>query len=301
MEPALKQRLLGAAVLIALAVIFLPMFFSGTPPKSGEQSVSLDIPAQPDAQLQSRVYSLSPEGSGTTAPAHGNVVATTAPMPAPVASVAVPPPSTPVATSPAVTQKPSQPPVAPATTKPVVTTSPGTAADQKYLVSLGVYADRGNAESRLATARKLGFSVYLESVPVSGKAANGVRVGPFSGRATAEAARLKLQDAIAGSRPTLVALDGTRSGDAPASAQPMNQPGGWAVQLAALRDRNDAVAMRNRVRGAGFEAFIDDVKGKDGTWWRVRVGPRTERADAEKLAAEIKAKLGMQGNVVTHP
>jgi cell division septation protein DedD len=57
----LKTRLLGAAVLIALAVLFVPMFFSSKPPApGGDQSVSLAIPPAPDGELQTRTMSLNP-------------------------------------------------------------------------------------------------------------------------------------------------------------------------------------------------------------------------------------------------
>ncbi|HEY1138760.1 MAG TPA: sporulation protein, partial [Lysobacter sp.] len=39
MEPALKQRVIGAVVLIALAVIFLPMLIKGPAPESGASNV----------------------------------------------------------------------------------------------------------------------------------------------------------------------------------------------------------------------------------------------------------------------
>src|SRR5690349_18817423 len=68
----LKTRLLGAFVLIALAVLFVPMFFSSTPPvTSGDQAVSLAIPPAPDRDLQTRTMSLTPDApasSGTAAP-----------------------------------------------------------------------------------------------------------------------------------------------------------------------------------------------------------------------------------------
>jgi len=61
LESVLKTRLLGAAVLIALAVLFLPMFFSSTPPaKGGDESVSLAIPPAPDRDLQTKTMSLTP-------------------------------------------------------------------------------------------------------------------------------------------------------------------------------------------------------------------------------------------------
>ena len=58
----LKTRLLGAAVLIALAVLFVPMFFSSSPPApGGDQAVNLAIPPAPDRDLQTRTMSLSPD------------------------------------------------------------------------------------------------------------------------------------------------------------------------------------------------------------------------------------------------
>jgi cell division septation protein DedD len=68
----LKTRLLGAFVLIALLVIFVPMFFSSNPPPAtaSDQSVSLAIPPAQDSNLQTRTMSLSPgapANAGTTA------------------------------------------------------------------------------------------------------------------------------------------------------------------------------------------------------------------------------------------
>ena len=47
MDTRLKQRLIGAAVLIALAVIFLPMLVQGPAPDSGVSDVPLDVPGEP--------------------------------------------------------------------------------------------------------------------------------------------------------------------------------------------------------------------------------------------------------------
>ncbi|WP_426661190.1 SPOR domain-containing protein [Rhodanobacter aciditrophus] len=84
----MKTRLLGAFVLIALLVIFVPMFFSSNPPPAtaGDQSVSLAIPPAQDSNLQTRTMSLSPgapANAGTTAvptpAAAGTAAATVAP------------------------------------------------------------------------------------------------------------------------------------------------------------------------------------------------------------------------------
>lgn len=57
----MKTRLLGAAVLIALAVLIVPMFISSNPPAtSGDETVSLAIPPAPDRDLQTKTMSLTP-------------------------------------------------------------------------------------------------------------------------------------------------------------------------------------------------------------------------------------------------
>lgn len=301
MDPALKQRLLGAAVLIALAVVFVPMFFPGAPPETESAAVSLDIPAEPGTELKSRVFELDVPGQ----PARSKTSAPASALPEPIDEAAQPPAAAQSSPTPGVsgteTKADAPKPDANAadTEKPAVPV--GTAAAPRFAISLGVFAKVGNADARLAKAKLLGYPAYMETVQVDGKSAHGVRVGPFDGRASAEAARLRLKAEMPGDKPSLVALGGTRSKDAPASAVASNAAGGWAVQLAASRSRADALKLRDEARKAGFEAFVDDTQDSNGTWWRVRVGPRAQRADAEKLKQAVKQKLGRDGLVVAHP
>src|SRR5690606_32303374 len=75
MEPALKQRLIGAAVLVAIAVIFLPMLIKGPAPESGVSDISLDLPDTPRSGFETRELPLvtpPARGSGSvTAPDSG--------------------------------------------------------------------------------------------------------------------------------------------------------------------------------------------------------------------------------------
>lgn len=74
MEPALKTRLIGAFVLIAIAVIVVPMLFPGAPPSGNkEQSLDLNIPQPPDSQMQSRSLSLATGSSAAVAASSGGV------------------------------------------------------------------------------------------------------------------------------------------------------------------------------------------------------------------------------------
>ena len=54
MDTALKQRLIGAVVLVALAVIFLPMLIKGPAPDSGVSDVPLAVPAAPAGGFETR-------------------------------------------------------------------------------------------------------------------------------------------------------------------------------------------------------------------------------------------------------
>jgi len=68
MDSQLKQRLIGAAVLIALAVIFVPMFLSSPPPKAPGETVNLDIPPPPERQFQTQVLTNEPPKPAPAAP-----------------------------------------------------------------------------------------------------------------------------------------------------------------------------------------------------------------------------------------
>lgn len=60
MDSGLKKRLIGAAVLIVLAVIFVPMLLPG---KSGPDNVSLKIPPAPSGDMQTRILKVGPDAA----------------------------------------------------------------------------------------------------------------------------------------------------------------------------------------------------------------------------------------------
>src|SRR5689334_15391443 len=67
MDSALKQRLLGAAVLIALAIIFVPMFLSNAP-QQDTTTLNLDVPRAPERKFETRTLPVT-EPTPTAAPA----------------------------------------------------------------------------------------------------------------------------------------------------------------------------------------------------------------------------------------
>lgn len=286
MDSALKQRLLGAAVLIALAVIFLPMIFSGSAPKQESATLNLEIPPAPDRELDTRVLPVDP----------GRPPAVQAPVAEPVVAVEVPAPT------PAPAPAPAEPVPAPApsTAAPApAPAGPGEAANGRFLVHLGVYTTTKNAEDLVAALKRDGFSAFSEPHEFQGRSARRVRVGPYADRAAAEAARIRIRQAKPDVPGSVVAVAEAASSDAPAGAVPADRAGGWAVQLGAFKTLDEANKLKGRLQTAGFVGYVDKLVTDEQTLWRVRAGPETDRSGADKLRGRIRDKLKVDGIVVT--
>jgi DedD protein len=300
MDLSLKQRLLGAVVLIALAVIFIPMFLSGPAPQQSSETVNLAIPPAPDREFQNRVLPVDSAKDAakpaTAAPVTSEPLAT---VETPPRAAPIPQPTEPVPTPPAETAKAEAPPAAPAPAAKPTASEPGRAANARFYVHLGIYAETKNANDLVGALKQGGFPAFAEASQYQGKPAERVRVGPYEDRAAAEAARLRIKQL----RPTVpgsvVELADDLKEDAPASALAANRAGGWAVQLGAFKTVDEANKLRDRLKGAGFVAFVDKADTDSGTLWRVRAGPETDRGNADKLRGRIKDKLKIDGIVVT--
>ncbi|HET9033924.1 MAG TPA: SPOR domain-containing protein [Dokdonella sp.] len=301
----MKQRLLGAVVLIALAIIFLPMLFSGSAPKQDSVTTNMEIPPQPTREFETRVLAVDtankdasrlPEHQAQSREPVASVDTQVPPrvevMPEAVNSIDTSePPSAAIA-------KPVSEATTPATVEQV---EAGKAADGKYLVHLGVYAASGNASDLVAQLKKSGFPAFAESVDYKGKPAKRVRVGPFTDRAEAEAARIRIKQVRSDVPSSIVGVAEDAKADAPATAVAKTAAGAWAVQLGAFATVEDANKLKGRLSAAGFVGFVDKFTTEGKTLWRVRAGPEIERANAEKLRDQIKDKLKMDGLIVTQP
>ena len=304
MDLSLKQRLLGAVVLIALAIIFVPMFLSGPAPQQTSETVNLAIPPAPDREFQNRVLPVdaTPKAPTSTASAPTEPVTN-----APLATVETPPrpagipqPTEPVSTAPAQASAPPKAEPAPKAEAPkVADNAPGRAANGRFYVHLGVYTVAKNADDLVASLKQGGFPAFTEASEAQGKAASRVRAGPYEDRAAAEAARLRIKQMNPSVASSVVQLADDAKADAPATALPAARAGGWAVQLGAFKTVEEANKIRDRLKGAGFVAYVDKVNAESGTLFRVRAGPEADRGNADKLKGRIKDKLKMDGMVVT--
>lgn len=173
LDKGLKQRIVGALVLVALAVIFLPMLFSR---EDELRQVVVDAPAMPDKPSMPEVE-LEPVN-----------------VPEPVAEEAVPPvepvpqsPSEPVAEAPRQQAEVAQAP----TVAPQAEPASGLDASNlpvSWSVQLASLSSRAGAERLQKTLRSNGYNAYIRTFD----GMNRVFVGPVIERAEADRLRDQL-------------------------------------------------------------------------------------------------------------
>ncbi|MHB1947731.1 MAG: SPOR domain-containing protein [Gammaproteobacteria bacterium] len=74
----------------------------------------------------------------------------------------------------------------------------------------------------------------------------------------------------------------------------------WAVQLGSFKNKDNAIRLADRLRAAGFRAFIHNVKSaKYGPQTRVYIGPEYKQASAVKLSSKIEQQMKMRGFIVS--
>ena len=215
MDTGLKQRLIGAAVLVALAVIFLPMLVKGPAPDSGVSDVPITMPDGPAAGIETRELPLVMPGE---VPKGGAVGMDTTPMDRPATASVKPAAGNP---DPAATD-----PDQSVSSDPASTTSllPATAAGGDYAVHFGAYASQKGADTVVALAKAAQLPAYSETATVNGKPAFRVRIGPYATRAEAESVRLKALEVRSDVPVKVVTLD----------AEPATAPSVPATAVAAV-------------------------------------------------------------------
>lgn len=200
MDTALKQRLIGAVVLVALAVIFLPMLIKGPAPDSGVSDVPLAVPASPNGEFETRELPLVAPGAAPQGGAVG-LQGGAAPANPPPATVSE---AVPLGADPA----------------PTAGMQPAQTAAGKFAVNFGAYATAADADAVIARLKQSTLPAFSEPTTINGRSAYRVRVGPYADRAEAEAARLKATQVRSDVKAQVVTLDASTAVPAPAAAVP---------------------------------------------------------------------------------
>lgn len=191
MERRLKERLTGAAVLVLLAVIFIPMLLNDTTDYNSEIT-GTNIPSRPEGEFSSRIVPLNqaqpepeqkqekPENSG----AGGNEEGESSAAAAPASSVDVTEP------------EPVEKTVAGGLEQAAAVAPDKDMGVRAWIVQLGSFSSEKNAQSLNEKLRKQGFTAFVEPLKKKTKTIYRVRVGPELLRSDAEEIRDKIKHAI---------------------------------------------------------------------------------------------------------
>ena len=189
MERALKERIIGAAVLVLFVVLVVPVFLDGAPGGNEVVSEPLLLPGQDRQKTQTVVLDrdrkdpvpAASSGAATTA----NETTTAKPQPVQT-TVAAPEKIEP----PPEEKKAAAPPATTPTKVPAST--PRASTTGMWAVQLGSFSNKDNADKLAADLRKQGYAAFLSQLKTDAGQLHRVRIGPQKDRESAEAMAARL-------------------------------------------------------------------------------------------------------------
>lgn len=318
MDIALKQRLVGASVLVALAVVVLPMLLGGRPEDGGGDSRAIEIPEQPpELDFETRRYPIGatrpnepqpdtqqpitlptpdlPE-SGTEATdqraAEADSMADSGAGPAPGEAIAgedVPPAGTEEIAS-----AEEEPPVTVIESDALPETAP--VGSGRYIVQVASFGSVNNARRLTGQLQELGYAVTSDTVTSDVGTLHRVRVGPYANESDADRAVAALKSQVRDVTPRVMDMQ-------PGEAAPVTQPADplvrWVVQVGSFSSATNADNLVARLKLEGMNAYKESVSSGGSSVYRVRVGPFVERDEAIRIDRLIDERLSLDGVVMS--
>lgn len=321
MDKALKQRLVGASVLIALAVIVLPMLLSGRPENASQQSQKIELPPRPDElTFETRRFPVTeppansqpvqekdsgPAGKtlapASVSPGEGNERKASE-LPADKTRQASQDQPERAAVQSA--QEGTSPRNPAANGLPAINSS-GAASEPtgqdkqkigRYVVQVASLGSAKNASQLMASLQNKGLPVLLDAVESDAGKLNRIRVGPYENETEANQVSARIAKELTGVNPRVVDLQPDQSSDA---ANPADSLERWVVQVGSFADSSNAKRIVSELKAKGMSAYSETVTSSSSTIFRVRVGPFLEREEAMRAKQQLSKQLSIDGVVMS--
>jgi DedD protein len=314
MDKALKQRLVGASVLIILAVIVLPMLLSGRSDTLKQESRQIELPVKPEElSVETRRFPVGvpnkpamtedKEPPQQTLESAEEIADDMVPTASDSGSGEMAEQITDAdsGVEDVVVEKP------PAVTS--ITLNSGKSPDvlepenveaaidgPRYLVQVASFSSEKNANTLAGRLRTAKLPVVMDEVERTAGRLYRVRVGPYAERADADAVVASLRSQMTDLSPRVLDLRPTESAPVSTPSDPMVR---WVVQVGSFGSANSAEALVVQLRLSGLTAFSEKVSSAGKTAYKVRIGPEIDRDKAAELARKVKADHGLDGFVTT--
>lgn len=277
-----RRRLVGAIVLALAVAVFVPMLLESEPKPLGED-VTVRIPPVDDGKFVSRLNEKAkPESAkGDSRGDAGRGAA----MNAEKAKADK------AAAEMAKLETPRAEPLPQA-----ASTSAATKVDAPTVENAKVPATKSDAAGGSAapdSTPRRSLADAEQKVLAAPSKAPAPATAPQSTAATAPQRAAATPASTAPAPPTVAPLTTTASAPqaaprAEANATPAQPTPGFSVQLGAFSDDKGANALSNKLKRAGYPAYVEPLATSKGTWWRVRVGPYPSRDAAATSRDKLK-------------
>jgi len=165
MDKALKERIIGAVILVLFVVLVVPVFLDGRADDDEIISEHVSLPGQSGEQNRTVVLNRD----------------RTEPVPAAISNK----PSTQAAKVPTEVKRETAP----------AQVAAGTSPTGMWAVQLGSFSERENAERLAVELKELKFAAFLSQAPSESGSLHRVRIGPLKDRESADAMAARLQKA----------------------------------------------------------------------------------------------------------
>lgn len=338
MDKALKQRLVGASVLIILAVIVLPMLLSGRSDRLKQESRQIELPPKPDElSIETRRFpvgvparpvsnseqgAVENEGSGRPEQLQTDsteIVSDSIEMPSVVEqqgtdNVEIPDPgSTPdvelesagdsIETPAMLTAESEEPAVTSVTPSsvPEKTTdaSPPVERDGDTPRYLVQVASFSNEKNANALAGLLKAENLSVLMDVVDRPAGRM----YRVRVGPYAKRPEADAIVSSLRRKMTELNPRVLDLRPDESAPVSTPSDplvrWVVQVGSFSSSKSAQDLVARLRLEGLSAFSEKVSSATATAYKVRIGPELDRDKATEMARKVKAEHNIDAFVTT--
>lgn len=311
MDIALKQRLVGASVLIALAIVVLPMLLGGRPEQGGGDTRPIEIPEQPpEMDFETRRYPIGESRPPETKPVQDEPMTLPAPSrqevvvepeitalephAEPVQEVASELPQQQPAGTESLSGAEEELPVTMVTPEPQPSVAP--AGSGRYVVQVASFGSVNNANRLTAQLRELGYAVAADKIKSDVGTLHRVRVGPYATESDADRAVTSLKTQVRDVTPRVIDVQ-------PDKASPVTKPSDplvrWVVQVGSFSSTPNADNLVARLKLEGLSAYKEAVSSGGSTIYRVRVGPFIERDEAIRVDKRINDLLSIDGVVMS--
>ncbi len=265
MDQELKQRLIGAAVITALAAIFVPMLFDDPIDESGKSINELkipELPMPPSTQGKTQDVEIMP------LPEKVEDVATTTPEPVRPASPVINKPvveegddeaamETSRPSRPQLTEKETATPAQPA--KWVEPDEDVPAAEMEPAITKPVVSAEKAKPAKAPVKAEPVKPANTKSVPAAAVASSPA-VTPAAAPVAAEPVKSATTEA------TTVR---------------------WYLNAGSFSQQANAATLQETLKKQGFAASIKEVAGSKGSVYKVRVGPMLDKAKAQAVKAKL--------------